>query len=121
MKDEETNGGTIVANTFTGAWFEFTDEDFGSSDKTRLSIAYSAPPDRVPADVKAEIRLGGPDGALIGEVAIPQTESWSDYRAAEVTLTQPLSGTQTVYIVLTGSTAASHPYIGNLDYVSFAE
>ncbi|MFS0723053.1 GH92 family glycosyl hydrolase [Paenibacillus sp. 1P07SE] len=121
MAEENGNGGRVVANTFTGAWFNFADVDFGTTAKNKVSLAYSGPSNRIPADVKAEIRLDGPGGTVIGEVAMPQTGSWSDFRVAEAVLTQPLSGTQTIYMVITGSTTSSLMYIGNLDYVSFAE
>ena len=121
MKVETSGSRTNIGNTFTGAWFMFADTDFGRTNKTRVAISYATRPEVVPTDVKAQIRLGGPDGAVIGEVAMPRTTGWGDYRTVEATLTQPLSGRQTVHVVFTGSTTQSLLYIGNLDFISFAE
>ncbi|WP_201008711.1 glycoside hydrolase domain-containing protein [Paenibacillus glycanilyticus] len=121
MKIENNNGGQTVGNTYTGAWLGFKDVDFGSEKgKNQVSIVYDAPTNRVPADVKAEIRLGSPTGTLVGTVAIPNTGStWGQYNTATADLNTTIKGKQDLYIVLTGSTTSSLLYVGNYDSLTF--
>src|SRR5690606_19943743 len=105
LKTEANNGGTVVANTFDGAWLTFNEVDFGASGKNYVEIVYDAPTSRTPADVKAEIRLGDKDGALVGILELKNTGSgWGTYKTASATLNEKLKGQQTITIVFTGST-----------------
>ncbi|MEK3884850.1 GH92 family glycosyl hydrolase [Paenibacillus sp. PL2-23] len=117
---EEGNGGIVVKNTFTGAWLQFNDVDFGTQGKARASIVYSAPSNRVPANVSVELRIGGVSGQVIGTASLSTTSAWSDFRTVTFDLTQELTGVQTLYMVFTGPTTSSHPYIGNLDSVTLS-
>ncbi|GJM77558.1 hypothetical protein HMSSN139_00540 [Paenibacillus sp. HMSSN-139] len=117
---EPKNGGTVVKNTFDGAWLAYQRADFGTAGMNRVGIVYDAPSGRVPADAKAEIRLGSADGTLIATVTLPQTgTSWDTYRTATANLNTTVTGLQDVYIVLRGTTNGSQPYIGNFDRFTF--
>ncbi|CAM3561820.1 GH92 family glycosyl hydrolase [Paenibacillus lupini] len=121
MRIENNNGGQTIGNTFTGAWLAFKDVDFGSQKgKNKISIVYDAPNNRVPTDVKAEIRLGSKDGSIVGTVALPTTgSSWGNYSTATADLNTTIKGKQDLYIVLTGSTTLPLLYVGNYDSVTF--
>ncbi|CAH0119953.1 hypothetical protein PAE9249_02462 [Paenibacillus sp. CECT 9249] len=116
LKTEPGNGGTVVANTFDGAWLSFADIDFGSVGANRIAVEYTAPSDRTPADARLEFRLGSAEGELVGTAALPNTGSgWTNFAISESNLSRTLTGKQTLYIVMKGSTSGSRPYIGNFD------
>lgn len=117
---EPKNGGTVVKNTFDGAWLAYQRADFGTAGMNRVELVYDAPSGRAPEDARAEIRLGSVDGTLIATVALPQTgTSWDTYRTATADLNTTVTGLQDVYIVLRGTTNGSQPYIGNFDRFTF--
>lgn len=117
---EPKNGGTVVKNTFDGAWLAYQRADFGTAGMNRVELIYDAPSGRAPEDARAEIRLGSVDGTLIATVALPQTgTSWDTYRTATADLNTIVTGLQDVYIVLRGTTNGSQPYIGNFDLFTF--
>ncbi|MFC0331484.1 carbohydrate-binding protein, partial [Paenibacillus sepulcri] len=67
-----------------------------------------------------EVRLGGPNGTLVGKIATPPTANgWGTYQTVTGKLTQTLSGLQNVYLVLTGTGSSTFKYIGNFDNASF--
>ncbi|RRJ64020.1 carbohydrate-binding protein [Paenibacillus oralis] len=120
LDTEPGNGGTVVKNTFDGAWLAYKKADFGADGMNHIEVVYDAPTSRVPAGASAEIRLGSVDGTLIGTVALPNTGSgWGTYRTATATLNTTVTGVQDVYIVLKGATTSSLLYIGNFDRFTF--
>lgn len=122
LKTESNNGGTTVGNTFTGAWLTFENVDFGVQGKNCVSFLYDAPTNRTPADIAAEIRLGGKDGTVIGTVNLPNTGgAWGNYKTAGAALSQQLTGKQNLYVSLKGSTTSGLLYVGNLDKLIFTK
>jgi len=120
LKTEAGNGGTVVANTFTGAWLAFDNVDFGTPGKNYVEIVYDAPTSRTPADIKAEIRLGDLSGELVGSVDLPNTGSgWGNYITVRADLMRTVTVTQSVYFIVTGSTDSGHPFVGNFDKMRF--
>ncbi|MDI4647645.1 GH92 family glycosyl hydrolase [Cohnella hashimotonis] len=121
LKTEDGNGGTVVANTFDGAWLAYTDVDLGTEGANHITVEYAAPTAKVPADSKLEVRLGSVDGELLGTVALPRTGTeWTSYKTADAQFTKTVIGKQTLYIVMHGSTTSGLPYIGNFDRMTFA-
>lgn len=122
LKTENNNGGKTVGNTFTGAWLTFDDIDFGTQGKNYVSFLYDAPTNRTPADITAEIRLGGKDGTVIATVNLPNTGgAWGSYKTAGAALSQKLTGKQSLYVSFKGSTTSSLLYVGNLDKMTFTK
>ncbi len=116
MKTEGGGTGTVVANTYPNDWLHFT-VDAGNNAMTELSIHYVNNSGRCKSDASVEVRLGAPDGKLIGTVQTPATgNNWGAYGDAKITLDQPITGTQEIYLVLRGTTPDGNPYIGNFDY-----
>ncbi|WP_275901496.1 carbohydrate-binding protein [Cohnella algarum] len=121
LKTEGGNGGTVVANTFDGAWLAYADVDLGDEGANYFEVEYVGNSTRVPADAALELRLGSPDGEGVGTVELPATGSdWSTYKTAGVQLSRTLTGTQTLYVVLKGSTTGALPYIGNFDRMTLS-
>ncbi|WP_248930384.1 glycoside hydrolase domain-containing protein [Paenibacillus hamazuiensis] len=122
LKTEANNGGTVVANTFNGAWMTYQNVDFGTKGKNYVEMVYDAPSQKAPADVKAEIRLNDKDGPVIGVLALPNTGSgWGTYKTAGVRLDQLVTGKATICVVFKGSTTTSLMYVGNLDRMKFSK
>ncbi|MFC0335659.1 GH92 family glycosyl hydrolase, partial [Paenibacillus sepulcri] len=123
LKTENGKGGLgkQVANTFNGAWLAYKRMDFGSEGVNQLSIEYSGNSASCPADAAVEVRLGGPNGTLVGKIATPPTANgWGTYQTVTGKLTQTLSGLQDVYLVFTGTGSSTFKYIGNFDNASFS-
>ncbi|MDQ8735107.1 carbohydrate-binding protein [Paenibacillus sp. LHD-38] len=121
LKTEPNNGGTVVGNTFNGAWLIYKDAEFGTQGKNYVEMVYDSPSNRAPADVVAEIRMNNKDGAIIGKVNLPNTGgSWGAYKTVGAHLDQSLTGKQTICIVLKGSTTSSLLYVGNLDRMKYS-
>ncbi|MBD2848140.1 carbohydrate-binding protein [Paenibacillus sp. IB182496] len=121
LKTESNHGGTVVANTYDGMWLRFDDVDLGPESLTEVTVEYDAPSQKAPNDVLLEIRRGDEEGELLGSVALPQTGTgWGTYLTARAALDVPLSGTETLCLVFTGSTISGQMYLGNLDRVIFA-
>lgn len=121
LHTENGNGGTVVANTFTGAFLSYADVDFGTEGMNRMTVEYTAPSDKAPADAKLEIRLGAVDGELVGTIALPNTGTgWGPYKTTEAYFDKTVTGKQNLFIVMKGSTDTGHPYIGNFDKLTWS-
>ncbi|SFM26442.1 alpha-1,2-mannosidase, putative [Gracilibacillus orientalis] len=121
LKTEGNNGGTVVANTFDGAWLTFNNISFGTKGKKYVKMVYDAPSQKAPDDVVAEIRLDDKDGELIGTVDLANTGSgWGTYQTASATLDKVLTGDKTICVVFSGSTTSEHRYVGNIDKMIFS-
>ncbi|GAA6397219.1 carbohydrate-binding protein [Solibaculum mannosilyticum] len=116
MKTEAGGTGTVVANTYPNDWLHYT-VDVGNNSMTEITVNYSNNSGRCKTDAKVEVRLGAPDGELIGTVQTPPTaSSWGTFGTASTVLSKPITGKQDIYLVLVGTTPDSNPYIGNFDY-----
>ncbi|GBF74286.1 alpha-1,2-mannosidase [Paenibacillus sp. 598K] len=121
LKTESGNNGTVVGNTFTGAWLAFEGIDFGEQGVNQIAVVYDAPVSRTPADIALEIRTSSPDGPLAGIVQLPRTDNgWGQYRIEEALLDVTLQGIQDLYLVMRGTTTNDHLYIGNFDSIAFS-
>ncbi|MFE5321689.1 glycoside hydrolase domain-containing protein [Paenibacillus sp. NPDC056579] len=120
LKTEAGNNGTVVANTFDGAWLAYDNFDFGTQGANQITVEYDAPTNKVPAGSKLDIRLNAVDGELIGTVDLLNTGGgWGSYKTAQAQLNKTVTGKQRLVIVMKGITTSSLPYIGNFDKMTF--
>lgn len=78
----------------------FEDLDFGSKGVGKLTIRHANNNvGHVFPDTAVEIRLGSPTGTLVGTAAFDVTGGWDNWTGVEVTLTQPVTGVQDLYVV----------------------
>ncbi|MCM3781348.1 glycoside hydrolase family 92 protein [Neobacillus mesonae] len=116
LKTESGNNGTVVANTFDGAWLAYKNIDFGDEGANLITIEYTAPSNRVPNDAMLEFRLGSESGELVGTLPLTNTDGgWTNYKASTVYFTRTVTEEQDLFIVMKGSTTSTLPYIGNFD------
>ncbi|WP_407272773.1 GH92 family glycosyl hydrolase [Radiobacillus sp. PE A8.2] len=116
LKTEDNNGGTVVANTFDGAWLAYESVDFGKQGKNHIKVEYDAPSQKAPDDIELEMRLDRLDGEVIGAVSLKNTgSSWGTYETLEANLTRTVTGNHTVYLIMHASTTSALRYIGNFD------
>src|SRR5690606_25355694 len=121
LKVENGKSEKQVANTFSGAWLAYERIDFGIEGVNELSIEYAGNSGNTAPDSAVEVRLGAVDGPLIGKLDVPPTgNGWGTYRTVTGKLTETITGIQTIYLVLTGTTDNNIKYIGNFDNASFS-
>src|SRR5690606_3266627 len=121
LKTEANNGGTVVANTFDGAWLEYKNLDFGSEGKNLISIVYDAPDNKSPNDIQLELRTGSLDGEVVGFIDLPNTgTNWGNYKELTATLSETLKGKQDLYVIMHGSILSPLEYVGNYDSMTFS-
>lgn len=78
-----------------GNWLAFEDVDFGEG-TDKLNLLTASP---IGGGV-VEIRLGTPDGELLGRAHTGLTAEWTHFQNFEGTLTRKLSGTHTLVLVI---------------------
>lgn len=118
------NGSINLGNTYDGAWVKYGSLDFNDLNVDAISVRYSAKFDRCPNDARIDIRVGAPDGELIGTIKLPNSmSSWDDYQivSGELDKSKSLNGVQDVYFVMHASTTSATPYVANIDYFEFSE
>ncbi|MDO3412604.1 GH92 family glycosyl hydrolase [Saccharibacillus sp. CPCC 101409] len=121
LKTEAGSSGTVVANTFGGAWLTYRDVNFGAEGANRIAIEYDAPSNKVPADAALEFRIGSETGRLVGTLPLKATGSgWGNYGKATALLSETITGVQNLTVVLRGTATSSLPYIGNFDRMDWS-
>ncbi|RCX08165.1 Ig-like protein group 2 [Anaerobacterium chartisolvens] len=120
LKTESGNTGTVVAGTFDGAWLGYDNLYFGDQGVNEITIEYASNSSRCAEDGVAQIRADSEDGELLGEIPIPPTAgSWGTFKKVTGPLARRLTGTQSIYVVLKGTTSQSQPFMGNFDNMVF--
>ena len=93
-------GRTVVGYLSAGDYLRFDAVDFGdgslSTFRTRLSVGAGWEGKRI------ELRLGSPNGKLVGSLTTQSTGDWATYLEQSVKLTQKVTGVQTLYLVFAG-------------------
>ncbi|MDD3079943.1 MAG: glycoside hydrolase family 76 protein [Paludibacter sp.] len=93
-EDETLN----LTNIRNGAWAAYYNVDFGNRTASRVMFRYAAIYD----GGKIEIRLGNPQGNLVGSFDVTATAGWDDYQYGLCNI-QEISGRQNIYLVFSGS------------------
>ena len=95
LVDESKERGTSVGSTDQGGWVEFADAKLGSSDTTFTATVAKA--DAGAGSI--EVRLGAPDGELLGTADVSSTGDVYDYATTTASLAAA-NGVEDVYLVL---------------------
>lgn len=127
LKAENTTliDGSVITNiggTYDGAWMSYKNVNFDSIGANSIIVTYANNSNRCAPDARLEIRLGGVNGELIGNVPIPSTGGdWISYDKAKIQLDKVVTGMHDLYVVMKGTTTSSNPYIANLDNMYFGQ
>lgn len=120
------NDGTTVKNlggTTNGSWLDYGDIDFGAVARTQVAVHYVNNSSRCGTDSQILVYLDDVDtnafGTPYATIPLPVTgNGWSN--AGTTTVTIPgITGTHRVHLVLKTTPDANHPYVANLDTLSF--
>jgi beta-glucosidase len=98
LVDTTKAAGTAVAATAAGQWITFADANLGSG-VTKITARVSTP-GAAPAGI--QVRLGGPNGRLLGTLAVPATGDRYAWTTATGSLRRA-AGRHDVYLVFTGA------------------
>lgn len=102
--------GTSVTNMDNRDWVRYSGMDFGTG--ARTFTAWIAVPAAF-AGGQIELRMDGPDGALIGTLTVGDTGGWGTY-APQTTSIQGAAGVHDLYLVGRGGSG-----IGNIQWIQF--
>jgi glucose/arabinose dehydrogenase len=94
------HGGKTVGNIHNGDWIAF--EPYVVDNATKLTARVSS----AGTGGTLEVRAGAPDGQLLGSAEVPVTGGWETFQDVSTDITDPPSGTTTLYLVFTGGDGA---------------
>ena len=95
--EECSQGGMNVCNIDNGDYIRVSSVDFGKQG----AAAFSASVSSVRAGAKIELRLGSPDGDLIGTLDVPDTEGYENWLSATTSVTS-VRGVHELFFVFKG-------------------
>lgn len=115
---------TNVGGTADGDWLAYGEVDLGSAALDKLSVHYVHNSNRSGNDSALSVYLDEFDPTDPGEpfatVPLPTTgPDWSSDGVAVIDLPEPVRGTREVFVRLTTQAYANHPYVANLDSMTF--
>ncbi|MFI6159070.1 ThuA domain-containing protein [Micromonospora haikouensis] len=91
------NGGQTLGYVDPGDWAAYPGLDLTGVTSLRARVVSGGPGGTI------GIRTGSATGPLLGQVAVPNTGSWTTYADVSTTLAGVPAGAQTVYLTFTGS------------------
>ena len=96
-------GGECVGWIDEGDWFRYDGVDFGSgTEQVEIRSASATKGGMI------ELRLGGPDGQLLGTSLIPNTGGWQSWRSFTAKIT-PVTGVRTLCLTFRGAPETQSP------------
>ena len=96
-------GGECIGWIRDGSWLRYEKVDFGAgSESVELRAASASSGGRI------ELRLGKPEGELLGSCTVPNTGGWQSWVTFKVKV-KPLSGAQTLCLVFRGAPDNAEP------------
>lgn len=102
------SGGSYLGWIGTGDWAGYYGIDFGTGGFDTLTIRAS---NRSSDSARALLRLESETGPVVATIPVAVTGDWSAYQLFSAPITQPLSGTQSVYLTFEGGM--------NVDWMQF--
>jgi predicted alpha-1,2-mannosidase len=115
---------TDLGGTYDGAWLDYGDLDFGAAPITDVSVHYVNNSSRCGTDSKVDLYLDGYTPANPGKpyasIPLPTTGSdWVKAGNASLKLPATITGTHRVYLVLHTKADSNHPFVANIDNLTF--
>ncbi|MBD8080424.1 carbohydrate-binding protein [Cellulosimicrobium arenosum] len=115
---------TNVGGTADGDWLAYGEIDLGSAALDQLSVHYVHNSSRSGENSALEVYLDELDpqdpGDPFARVALPTTgSSWTEDGTATIDLPEPVRGTHELFVRLTTEAYDGHPYVANLDSMTF--
>ncbi|MFK3669239.1 glycoside hydrolase domain-containing protein [Leifsonia aquatica] len=115
---------TDLGATYDKAWLDYGTIDFGTTPISEVAIHYVNNSSRCGANSSVDVYLDGYDPANPGtpyaNVPLAVTGSdWVKAGTASITLPKTITGSHRLYLVLHTTPDASHPYVANIDNVTF--
>ena len=91
------NGGQTLGYVDPGDWAAYQGLDLTGVTSFRARVVSGGPGGTI------QVRTGSPTGTVLGQVAVPNTGSWTTFADVSTALTGVPSGSQTVWLTFTGS------------------
>ncbi|GHJ52221.1 glycosyl hydrolase [Nonomuraea sp. TT08I-71] len=91
------NGGQTLGYVDPGDWAAYQGLDLTGVTSFRARVVSGGPGGAI------QVRTGSPTGTVLGQVAVPNTGSWTTFADVSTALTGVPSGSQTVWLTFTGS------------------
>ncbi|MFI7609313.1 glycoside hydrolase domain-containing protein [Micromonospora sp. NPDC049366] len=130
LKSEQStwDDGTQVTNlgaTYNGAWLDYDTIDFGSKALQQVSVHYVNNSSRCGRNSAIDVYLDHFDPGSPGDpyvtVPLPVTGStWQNAATTTVALPAGLTGSHRVFLRLRTTPDGNHPYVANIDNLTFA-
>ncbi|TYB37236.1 DUF1080 domain-containing protein [Micromonospora sp. AP08] len=91
------NGGQTLGYIDPGDWAAYQGLDLTGVTSVRARVVSGGPGGTL------QVRTGSPTGTVLGQVAVPNTGSWTTFADVSTALTGVPSGSQTVWLTFTGT------------------
>ncbi|MFG3301610.1 ThuA domain-containing protein [Micromonospora chersina] len=91
------NGGQTLGYVDPGDWAAYQGLDLTGATSFRARVVSGGPGGTI------QVRTGSPTGSVLGQVAVPNTGSWTTFADVSTALTGVPSGSQTVWLTFTGT------------------
>ncbi|MFG3582183.1 ThuA domain-containing protein [Micromonospora chersina] len=91
------NGGQTLGYVDPGDWAAYQGLDLTGVTSFRARVVSGGPGGTI------QVRTGSPTGTVLGQVAVPNTGSWTTFADVSTALTGVPSGSQTVWLTFTGT------------------
>ncbi|MFI6638124.1 ThuA domain-containing protein [Streptomyces sp. NPDC050504] len=91
------HGGKTVGDVHDGDWIAFTPYRIGDARLLTARVSSGG------AGGTLEIRAGSPTGRLVGSATVPVTGGWEKFQDVSTPVSNPPSGTTTLYLVFRGT------------------